>query len=244
MTSSGTYTFGVNTNTTDILTEGFERIGREASTLSANDMDSARRSMSYLFMDWNNKGPNLWAWETQTIPLLTDGTATYNLDQKTINVFFAVTRQTFGTQVTDLSLGVMSETEYASIPNKDLQSARPTQYLVNRLINPSVTIWPVLQPGSVCSLIIYRMRAIQDVGTFTNTPDFPQRWVEACAAGLAYKLAQKPDMRGDKFDLASDMPRLQQSAMDSFTAATGEDVQKRVPLRIAPRGYSMNGGWR
>lgn len=244
MTSSGTYNFGVSTNATDILTEAFERVGREASSLSANDMDSARRSMNYLFMDWNNKGPNLWAWETQTIPLLTDGTATYVLDQRTINVFFAVTRQTLSGQITDLSLGVMSETEYASIPNKDLQSSRPTQYLVNRLINPSITIWPVLQPGNTCSIIVYRMRAIQDAGTFLNTPDFPQRWVEACAAGLAYKLAQKPDMRGDKFDLANDMPRLEKTAGDAFMAATGEDVQKRIPLRIAPRGYSMGGGWR
>lgn len=237
MSSSGTYAFGIDTDFDQILIEAFERVGREASSLSANDMMSGLRSVNYLFNDWGNKGPNLWAWETETVTLLDDGTATYDLDIQTVNIFFAVTRQTVNGQVTDLNLGVMSETEYASIPNKSLSASRPTQYKANRLVQPSITFWPVLQTGYACDVIVYRMRAIQDAGRLTNTPNFPQRWMEALASGIAFKLAQKPDMRGDKFNAATDMPVLAGNADRAFTAATGEDVQKRVPLRIMPNGW-------
>ena len=42
------------------------------------------------------------------------------------------------------------------------------------------------------------MRALQDVGVSTNTPDIPPRWQEAVVAGLAKKLAVKfaPDRIG------------------------------------------------
>ena len=44
MTTSGTYDFG-QSEQIDIITEAFERIGRNASTLSANDIDSANASL-------------------------------------------------------------------------------------------------------------------------------------------------------------------------------------------------------
>lgn len=46
MTTSGITTFGTNLETIDVITEAFERCGRTADSLSANDIDSARRSLN------------------------------------------------------------------------------------------------------------------------------------------------------------------------------------------------------
>ncbi len=53
MTTSGTYTFG-DTEQIDIITEAYERVGRNPGTLSSNDIDSARRSINYMFSYWAN----------------------------------------------------------------------------------------------------------------------------------------------------------------------------------------------
>ena len=60
MTLTGTYDFGVNTELDSVIVEAYERMGREASDLSANDVQSAIRSLSYLCAEWANKGVNLW----------------------------------------------------------------------------------------------------------------------------------------------------------------------------------------
>ena len=55
MTTSGTYAFG-DIQQIDVITEAFERIGRNPASLSSNDIDSARRSLNFLFSDWSNNG--------------------------------------------------------------------------------------------------------------------------------------------------------------------------------------------
>jgi hypothetical protein len=50
MTTSGTYNFGT-TEQIDIITEAYERVGRNPSSLASNDIDSARRSINYMFSD-------------------------------------------------------------------------------------------------------------------------------------------------------------------------------------------------
>jgi hypothetical protein len=53
MTTSNSYTFA-DIQQIDVITEAFERIGRNPASLSSNDLDSARRSLNFLFSDWAN----------------------------------------------------------------------------------------------------------------------------------------------------------------------------------------------
>lgn len=220
MTTSNTYTFG-SSEQIDVLTEAFERIGRAPSTITANDLDSARRSLNYLFSDWTNNNPNLWEVDLVALPLVA-GQQQYTLDVQTVYITQAATRTTSGGINTDLVIQPISRAEYLALPNKAQAAARPTQFYFQRTSTPSLYVWPVPQDNSV-TLLYYRMKIQQDAGAFTNSLDVPNRFMEAMASGLAAKLAVKfaPDRLSFLQDLAD----------KAYVSAIAED-RERVPLRI------------
>lgn len=220
MTTSNSYTFA-DIQQIDVITEAFERIGRNPASLSSNDLDSARRSLNFLFSDWANKGPNLWEVDLVTLPL-TAGTQSYTLDVETVYILQSYTRTTSGGVNTDLVISPISRSEYAAIPNKAQTSQRPTQFYFQRTSTPSLFVWPVPLDDTV-TLKYYRMKIQQDAGAFTNSMDAPNRWMEAIAAGLAAKIAVKfaPDR----------LQYLEGNATAAYDSAAAED-RERVPLRI------------
>jgi len=220
MTSSGQYTFG-DTEQIDIITEAYERVGRNPASLASNDIDSARRSINYMFSDWANNGPNLWAVDLQSITL-TPGTLYYELEPRTVSILQVYTRTMSGAQATDLMMSPISRAEYDAIPNKAQLGQRPFQYYFQRTITPRLYIWQAPQDAGV-TLFYHRMKIQEDAGAFTDSMDAPNRWMEAIAAGLAAKLAVKfaPDR----------LSFLQGLADSSYDRAAAEDREK-VPLRI------------
>lgn len=222
MTTSGAYAFG-DTEQVDILTEAFERIGRDPSSITSNDLDSARRSLNFMFSEWANNGPNLWAVELVSLPLV-PGQQSYALDASTIYITNAATRTTNGSANTDLIISPISRAEYLALPNKAQTGERPTQYYLERTSPPSLKVWPV-PSGAGVTLLYYRMRTQQDAGAFVNSLDAPGRLLEAIAAGLAAKLAVK--FAPDRAAMLNDM------AIASYQAAIRED-RERVPMRFLP----------
>jgi hypothetical protein len=220
MTTSGTYNFGT-TEQIDIITEAYERIGRLPSTLSSNDIDSARRSINYLFSDWANNGPNLWAVDLQSIPL-TPGTLYYDLPVNTVYILQAYTRITTGGVTNDLMMQAISRAEYDAIPNKSQAGQRPFQFYLQRTLTPRIYLWQVPQEAGV-TLYYHRMKIQEDAGAFTDSMDAPNRWMEAIASGLAAKLSVK--FAPDRFE------PLQALADKAYAGAAAED-RERVPLRI------------
>jgi len=220
MTTSNTYSFG-STEQIDIVTEAYERIGRAPTSLSSNDIDSARRSVNFLFSEWANNGPNLWEVDLVALPLVA-GQESYTLDVETVSLLQVYTRTTSGGINTDLIIQAISRAEYAALPNKAQTSQRPTQFYFQRTTTPSLYVWPVPDNGDV-TLYYYRMKIQQDAGAFTNSLDAPNRWMEAIASGLAVKLAVKfaPDR----------LAFLEGQAQKSYEIACAED-RERVPLRI------------
>jgi hypothetical protein len=222
VTTSGLYTFG-DTDQTDVITEAFERIGRNPSSLTSNDLDSARRSLNFMFSEWANNGPNLWAVDLVSLPLVALQES-YTLDASTIYITNAATRTVQGGANNDLTISPISRAEYLALPNKAQAAGRPTQYYLERTNPPSLKVWPVPQDDSV-TLLYYRMRTQQDAGDFLNSLDGPGRLLEAIASGLAAKLAVK--FAPDRAAMLNDM------AIASYQAAIRED-RERVPVRILP----------
>ena len=220
MTTSGAYTFG-NTEQIDIITEAYERVGRNPATLSSNDIDSARRSINYMFSDWANNGPNLWAVDLQSITLL-PGVLYYDLEPRTVSILQVYTRTMSGAQATDLMMSPISRAEYDAIPNKAQLGQRPFQYYFDRTITPRLYIWQAPQNTGI-TLFYHRMKIQEDAGEFTDSMDAPNRWMEAIAAGLAAKLSVK--FAPDRLEF------LQGLADGAYTRAAAEDREK-VPLRI------------
>jgi hypothetical protein len=82
----------------------------------------------------------------------------------------------------------ISRTEYASYPNKE-QQGFSTTYWFDRLLSPTVTLWPV-PDGTTTSFKYYRVRQLQDANLQNGQQvEIPYLWMEAFAYGLAQRLA-------------------------------------------------------
>jgi hypothetical protein len=99
MTTSGTTDFDLSID--DVVEEAFERCGMRMT--SGYQLTSARRSLNLVFLDWANRGLNLWTIEQQTYAL-TAGVADITLDPDTVNVLSAVIRDTSQGQQTDITI--------------------------------------------------------------------------------------------------------------------------------------------
>ena len=224
MATSGTANF--NLDLSEIVEEAFERAGGELRT--GYDLRTARRSLNLLFMDWANRGINMFTFEQGTINLV-PGTATYNLPTDTVDLLEHVIRTGAGNESTqaDLTITRISVSTYATIPNK-LQQARPIQIWVERLNTPRVTLWPVPDDSQTYQLVYWRMRRIQDAGDGVNTMDMPFRFIPCMVAGLAYYLALKVPGAAQRLDV------LKEQYDSAWLLASGED-QEKAALRFVPR---------
>ena len=224
MATSGTANF--NLDLSEIVEEAFERAGSELRT--GYDLRTARRSLNLLFMDWANRGINMWTFEQGTINLV-PGTATYNLPTDTVDLLEHVIRTGAGNESTqaDLTITRISVSTYATIPNK-LQQARPIQIWVERLDTPRVTLWPVPDDSQTYQLVYWRMRRIQDAGDGVNTMDMPFRFIPCMVAGLAYYIALKVPGAIQRLEV------LKMQYDEAWQLASGED-QEKAALRFVPR---------
>jgi hypothetical protein len=180
MTTSSSTDFELDVS--DYIEEAYERCGLEVRT--GYDLKTAKRSLNLMLADWANRGLNQWTIDQTTVSL-TEGTAEYTLGASTIDVLDAVIRRSG----TDFALERISRGDYINIPTKTTK-ARPSQFFVDRQINPVLKLWPVPE-NSTDTVIIDKLVRMDDADTFTNTMDLPFRFYPCLAAGLAYYLAMK-----------------------------------------------------
>lgn len=185
MTTSGTTTFNLPID--ELIEEAFERCGMEMTT--GHHLKTARRSLNLMFLDWANRGLNLWtieeayhtfALDSQSITLPTD----------TVQVLTAVIRDFTQSPYVDITIDPITRAEYLDVPDKQTV-ARPAQYYVQRTNIPEVFFYPKAPGGNNYQFRYYRIRRIQDAGDYTNTADVNFRFLPCLAAGLAYYLSLK-----------------------------------------------------
>ena len=188
MATSGTYNF--NPGLGEITLYAYNLIGIRNTAVLQEHMEAARMASNMLCARWSNQGVNLWAVDLVTVPLVTD-VATYPVDGNTVTMLDAyVQNDDSGANIDRLILPI-SRTEYASYPNKE-QQGFPTVFWFDRLLSPSVTLWPVPNTDNGPQYLkYYRVTQIQDSGLQNGqTVDIPYLWLEAFAYGLALRLAQ------------------------------------------------------
>ena len=118
------------------------------------------------------------------------GTSTYSVPSDTVMILDAYITIAQGNSNTDRIILPVSRTEYASYPNKE-QQGFPTTYWFDRLLSPTITLWPVPDGGEATTLKYYRVRRLQDANyTAGQNVEIPYLWLEAFAYGLATRLAQ------------------------------------------------------
>lgn len=210
MATSGTYTF--NPSLGELTLYAYNLCGVRNTALLQEHFEAARMATNLMLSRWSNQGVNLWKVDLVTTTLNT-GQATYTVEPKTVMILDAyITTDDTGANIDRVILPV-SRTEYASYPNKD-QQGFPTVYWFDRLLSPTVTLWPVPNVDSrEQTLKYYRVTQIEDAAlSGGQNVDIPYLWLEAFAYGLASRLAMiwAPDkvqilkpMADEAYDIAS-----------------------------------------
>jgi hypothetical protein len=187
MATSGTYTF--NPSLGELTLYAYNLVGIRNTALLQEHLEAARMAANLMLARWSNQGVNLWAVDLITTSLVS-GQATYNVDANTVMILDAYMATTSGTQEIDRIILPVSRTEYASYPNKE-QEGFPTVYWFDRLLAPTITLWPV--PNTTTGpqeLKYYRVRRLQDANlSGAQEVEIPYLWMEAFAYGLAARLA-------------------------------------------------------
>jgi hypothetical protein len=188
MATSGTYTY--NPSLGELTLFAYNLAGVRNTALVQEHMEAARMASNLMLANWSNKGVNLWAVDLVTVPLVA-GQSTYNVDGNTVMMLDAYMVIDDGNaDPIDRIILPISRTEYASYPNKE-QQGFTTVFWFDRLIAPTVTLWPVPDGNSAQFLKYYRVRRIQDSNLQGGqNVEIPYLWLDAFAYGLASRLAQ------------------------------------------------------
>jgi hypothetical protein len=187
MSTSGTYTF--NPSLGELTLYAYNLIGVRNTAVLQEHMEAARLATNMMLSRWANQGVNLWAVDLITTTLVT-GQATYPVDANTVVILDAYVTTTQGGPDIDRIILPISRTEYASYPNKE-QQGFPTVFWFDRLLSPTVTLWPVPNTDNgPATLSYYRVRQVQDSNLQNGEQvEIPYLWMEAFAYGLAHRLA-------------------------------------------------------
>ena len=219
---SGTYNFLPSAG--DIILTAFQRIGMRPSAILQNHLTQAIIEMNLLQVKLSNLQPNLWDVDLQTVPL-TQAVATYSVPAETVMITNAYIRSGTGTTTFDRLIFPISNTEYAALPEKTIQNT-PTQFWFNRLISPTLTLYPVPDGNGPYTLYYYRVRQIQDaLGPNGFQMEVPYLWLDAMAAGLAHRLARV---------FAPQLEQIRKADADEAWAIAAKQNVENVPLYIAP----------
>lgn len=223
MTSSGTYNYSLSNG--EAILAAFERVQVFLPELRQEHFLTARREINDLFVELSNRQVNLWHVEQLSVSLV-QGTVTYSIPSRVVMILDAYQSLNSGTvNQTDIYLTPLSRTIYASIANKFTQGP-PTSYWFDRLINPTITMWPVPDSGGPYVFNYYAVSQLQDANIpGGETPDMPYRWLGVLVAGLAVRLARvyRPALLNDrKADYA-----------EAWGYAAGTDTEN-VPVTFTP----------
>lgn len=183
--TSGTYNFAPGMGEAVLYAYGLCGVRRTA--LTQQHFEDARIATNMLMMRWSADGVNLWQVDLQTINLV-QGQSTYQVPSNTIVMLDGYYTINNGQQEIDRIMTPISRTEYANYPNKQQQGA-PTVFWFDRLLAPSVTLWPA-PDGQQAAFKYYRLRQTQDSNLQGGqSVEIPVYFLESYVFALATRLA-------------------------------------------------------
>lgn len=215
----------VTPDLSELFEEAFERAGLEMRT--GYDLRTARRSLNFLTLEWQNRGLNLFTIESGTVPLVA-GTATYTMPTDTIDLIEHQLRTGTGVNQIDTALMRVSVSTYAQQTNKNTQG-RPTQIYISRgASDVTATLWPVPDASTSYTLFYYRLKGIDGLSSgIAGSAAIPPRFVPALVAGLAYQIAMK------KPEALQRILPLKELYEEQFNLAAAED-RERASIHLTP----------
>lgn len=184
MATTGTYAF--DPDIAEIFDESFERAGIAPQAIGVSHIRSALRSLKFMLnSEWSTLGVRQWMIHSGTATL-TAGQSTFSLPAGALDLLCANLKR----GDTETEMFPIGRDDYRIIVDKTVRG-RPDRYFVDRAAaTKTVYIWPAAENGT--DTIVYDcFRQMQDVGEMANTLNMPTHALDACCAGLGYRLAAK-----------------------------------------------------
>ncbi len=205
------------------MLNAFSRCTVKRTELTPQHIADAKTEANLLQIEWANKGVLLWTVDLQTVSLV-QGTATYNVPSNTVMLLDVYINNGSSNRL----IMPFSRTDYASLANPT-QQGFPTVFWFNRLIAPTITLWPTPDGSATYTMSYYRYRQVQDATVAQGTqPEAQILWLDAFAAGLAHRLSRHyaPQLEAQrKIDAA-----------EAYMVAANQGVEN-VPIYVSP-GFS------
>lgn len=229
MATSGTFVF--NPELAELMDEAFERARIDPAHITARHIRSARRSISFMLVDWATKDYHDFRISQESFTVVesqgvyTAGTDFDITDTNLLDVLqMSLTRNGVDTPVT-----MVGRSEYLDIPEKTTEG-RPDRCFIDKQRDGLVfTFWPV--PENSTDIITFNaVRKFEDSDTAADNADIPYHMYDAFAADLAWRLSEKyspPELEQALFGKASAKFRDAQNA-----------VRERGDVRIVPTSGS------
>ena len=225
MATSGTTAFTLDL--ADIMEEAYDLCGSELR--SGYDYRGAKRALNLIFLEWQNKGLNLWKIEqgTQT---LTSGTNSYALPSSALEVVDVFVRTNAGdtSRQFDQRLNRISRTEYNHQAIKLLES-KPTQFYIDKgTSSNNIVLWATPDSSETYTLVYDYLQRIEDAGNpASNNADVPSRYLPCLTYALAYNLACKMPEAQNR------VPMIKQRYDELWNEVSDAD-RERAAIRFVP----------
>ena len=225
MATSGTTTF--NLDLSDIMEEAYELCG--LTMRSGYDYRTARRALNLIFLEWQNKGLNLWKIE-QATQALTAGTSCYAAETSALEIVDAFLRTDSGNtdKQFDQQLTRISRTEYNHQAKKLLQS-KPTQFFADKGTSGiNIVLWATPDDAQTYTLVYDYIKRIEDAGSVaSNNADVPARYLPCLTYALAYNIACKEP------DAMNRVPMIKQRYNELWQEVSESD-RERAAVKFVP----------
>jgi hypothetical protein len=181
--NSGTYTFNPPIGT--ITLNAFARCGVRRTEISPQHMEDAWLEVNFMQSDWGADGITWWTVEKIDQPL-TQGVATYNVPVNIVSVLdIYINNGSSNRLITNFS-----RTDYASLANPS-QQGFPTVAWFDRLLAPTLTLWPSPDGSATYTMSYFAYTQIQDAAPRQGgTAAIPYFWLNAYVADLAHRLSR------------------------------------------------------
>jgi len=227
MASSGTTTF--NLDLSDIMEEAYELCG--LTMRSGYDYRTARRALNLIFLEWQNKGLNLWKIEQDT-QALTAGTSSYAANSAALEIVDAFIRTDAGDtdKQFDQQLTRISRTQY-NHQAKKLSRSKPTQFHVDKgTTSINIVLWSTPDSAQTYTLVYDYIKRIEDAGDLaSNNADVPARYLPCLTYALAYNIACK------EMEAQQRVPMIRSRYMELWDEVSDAD-RERASVSFVPGG--------
>ena len=196
---------------------------------SGYDYNTAKRALNLIFLEWQNKGLNLWKIEQGT-QALTAGTSSYAAESSALEIVDAFLRTDSGdtTKQFDQQLTRISRTQY-NHQAKKLSQSKPTQFYVDKGTSSiNIVLWSTPDSAETYTLVYDYIKRIEDAGTVaSNNADVPARYLPCLTYELAYKIACK------SMEAQSRVPMIKVRYDELWNEVSDSD-RERASVRFVP----------